>query len=190
MGGGTTDLSVVHIDNGVFSVRATGGHSALGGNNIDAALLDLLLEKTRALPGEVLYCKLGSGSLSWVMWIWFFSFASELHLSTVLQAYSHYCNCTYNHRATAGGEGSKAAPRATSAPLQAVEGKLFCCCCSGTPSYPNCRNVSRRKLFQLRKRQPSLSLCKALLSLTAVLKSRPRLLEVLIRRLPSPRWTS
>jgi molecular chaperone HscA len=56
MGGGTTDLSVVHIDNGVFSVRATGGHSALGGNNIDATLLDLVLEKGRALPGEVLYC--------------------------------------------------------------------------------------------------------------------------------------
>lgn len=54
MGGGTTDLSLVHIDNGAFTVRATGGSNDLGGRNIDAALLELVLEKAAALPGNAI----------------------------------------------------------------------------------------------------------------------------------------
>jgi molecular chaperone HscA len=54
MGGGTTDLSVVRVEDGVFTVRATGGNNSLGGNNIDAALLELVLRKAAALPG--LFC--------------------------------------------------------------------------------------------------------------------------------------
>ena len=44
-GGGTTDLSLVDIDNGAFTVRSTGGSSALGGRDLDAALLELVLSK-------------------------------------------------------------------------------------------------------------------------------------------------
>lgn len=51
MGGGTTDLSVVHIQDGSFTVRATGGNNALGGKNIDAALMQLVLEKAQSMPG-------------------------------------------------------------------------------------------------------------------------------------------
>lgn len=51
-GGGTTDLSLVDIDNGAFTVRSTGGSSALGGRDLDAALLELVLSKAACLSGQ------------------------------------------------------------------------------------------------------------------------------------------
>ena len=44
-GGGTFDISVLRLHRGVFEVLATGGDSALGGDDIDRALADYLCER-------------------------------------------------------------------------------------------------------------------------------------------------
>ncbi|WP_312835990.1 Fe-S protein assembly chaperone HscA [Comamonas sp.] len=46
LGGGTFDISVLRLARGVFEVIATGGDSALGGDDYDAALGQWVLEKT------------------------------------------------------------------------------------------------------------------------------------------------
>lgn len=43
LGGGTFDISILRLSQGVFEVVATGGDSALGGDDYDRALADLLL---------------------------------------------------------------------------------------------------------------------------------------------------
>jgi molecular chaperone HscA len=45
LGGGTFDLSILRMTKGVFEVVATGGDSALGGDDIDAALTDWALSR-------------------------------------------------------------------------------------------------------------------------------------------------
>lgn len=45
MGGGTLDITILHIDNGSYQVLFTGGHSQLGGQDLDQALLTLVQEK-------------------------------------------------------------------------------------------------------------------------------------------------
>lgn len=51
LGGGTFDISILQLRRGVFEVLATGGDSALGGDDIDRAIADWLL--TRAgMDGE------------------------------------------------------------------------------------------------------------------------------------------
>ncbi len=44
LGGGTFDVTLLVLDQGVFQVRATGGDSALGGDDMDRALAARLLE--------------------------------------------------------------------------------------------------------------------------------------------------
>jgi len=44
LGGGTFDLSILKLTKGVFEVLATGGDTALGGDDFDARLADLALE--------------------------------------------------------------------------------------------------------------------------------------------------
>ncbi|WP_296508454.1 Fe-S protein assembly chaperone HscA [Rhodoferax sp.] len=44
LGGGTFDISILRLSQGVFEVLATGGDSALGGDDYDRALADWLLE--------------------------------------------------------------------------------------------------------------------------------------------------
>ena len=44
LGGGTFDITVLLLDNGVFQVKSTGGDSALGGDDMDRALAARLLE--------------------------------------------------------------------------------------------------------------------------------------------------
>ncbi len=46
LGGGTFDISVLRLTRGVFEVIATGGDSALGGDDFDAALADWALLQT------------------------------------------------------------------------------------------------------------------------------------------------
>ena len=46
LGGGTFDISILRLTQGVFEVIATGGDSALGGDDYDAALVQWVLEKT------------------------------------------------------------------------------------------------------------------------------------------------
>lgn len=45
LGGGTFDISILRLTKGVFEVLATGGDSALGGDDFDAAIVDWALEK-------------------------------------------------------------------------------------------------------------------------------------------------
>jgi molecular chaperone HscA len=45
LGGGTFDISILRLTKGVFEVIATGGDSALGGDDYDRALADWLLRK-------------------------------------------------------------------------------------------------------------------------------------------------
>ncbi len=50
LGGGTFDISILRLTQGVFEVIATGGDSALGGDDFDRALADFISEKTAYLP--------------------------------------------------------------------------------------------------------------------------------------------
>jgi len=45
LGGGTFDISILKIDNGVFQVLATNGDTRLGGDDIDNAIRDFILQK-------------------------------------------------------------------------------------------------------------------------------------------------
>jgi molecular chaperone HscA len=48
LGGGTFDISLLHLQKGVFQVRATGGDAALGGDDIDFAIAEhFLAERSR-----------------------------------------------------------------------------------------------------------------------------------------------
>jgi molecular chaperone HscA len=46
LGGGTFDISILRLSEGVFEVVSTGGDSALGGDDYDRALVDWVLAKT------------------------------------------------------------------------------------------------------------------------------------------------
>ncbi|MDF1483594.1 Fe-S protein assembly chaperone HscA [Ramlibacter sp. H39-3-26] len=50
LGGGTFDISILRLTRGVFEVIATGGDSALGGDDYDAALAAWVLEKCSIQP--------------------------------------------------------------------------------------------------------------------------------------------
>lgn len=52
LGGGTFDVSILSIENGVFEVKATGGDVRLGGEDFDTSIVDYLLEEAskRKLP--------------------------------------------------------------------------------------------------------------------------------------------
>ncbi len=51
LGGGTFDLSILELHDGVFHVLATNGNTRLGGDDIDRRVVDFLLEKIRAAGG-------------------------------------------------------------------------------------------------------------------------------------------
>ncbi len=52
LGGGTFDVSILKLTDGVFEVKSTGGDTALGGDDFDRALASLLLEKVPSLESE------------------------------------------------------------------------------------------------------------------------------------------
>ncbi|MFP5472673.1 MAG: Hsp70 family protein, partial [Gammaproteobacteria bacterium] len=52
LGGGTFDISVLRLTQGVFEVIATGGDSALGGDDYDHALADLVSQRLGRVPGN------------------------------------------------------------------------------------------------------------------------------------------
>ncbi|MCA9624192.1 MAG: Hsp70 family protein, partial [Myxococcales bacterium] len=52
LGGGTFDITILLLDDGVFQVKATGGDSALGGDDMDRALAKVLLEKMNAADAD------------------------------------------------------------------------------------------------------------------------------------------
>ncbi len=45
LGGGTFDITILSLEDGIFQVRSTGGDSALGGDDMDRALAEVLLER-------------------------------------------------------------------------------------------------------------------------------------------------
>jgi molecular chaperone HscA len=56
LGGGTFDVTILLLEDGVFQVKASGGDSALGGDDMDRAIAEGLLEQmgaSRESPAEV-----------------------------------------------------------------------------------------------------------------------------------------
>ena len=51
LGGGTFDLSILELNQGVFQVLATNGNTRLGGDDLDKPIVDFLLEKIAAAGG-------------------------------------------------------------------------------------------------------------------------------------------
>jgi molecular chaperone DnaK len=54
LGGGTFDLSILELNHGVFQVLSTNGNTRLGGDDIDRALTEFLIEKVAAAGGPTL----------------------------------------------------------------------------------------------------------------------------------------
>jgi len=53
LGGGTFDLSILEIENGVFQVLATHGDTQLGGDDVDQLIFSLILKELGEVPGGV-----------------------------------------------------------------------------------------------------------------------------------------
>ena len=51
LGGGTFDISILEIGDGVFEVKATNGDTHLGGDNWDSTLIDYLIEEFKKEQG-------------------------------------------------------------------------------------------------------------------------------------------
>src|SRR5215469_15604615 len=51
LGGGTFDLSILELKDGVFQVLATNGNTRLGGDDLDKRLIDFLVEKIKVAGG-------------------------------------------------------------------------------------------------------------------------------------------
>src|SRR5438045_527 len=51
LGGGTFDLSILEISEGVFQVLSTNGNTRLGGDDLDKCIVDFLIEKIEAAGG-------------------------------------------------------------------------------------------------------------------------------------------
>jgi molecular chaperone HscA len=51
LGGGTFDVTILRLDDGVFEVKSTGGDSQLGGDDMDRAIAEKLLEAMGAIAG-------------------------------------------------------------------------------------------------------------------------------------------
>ncbi|HYJ10632.1 MAG TPA: Fe-S protein assembly chaperone HscA [Polyangiaceae bacterium] len=63
LGGGTFDITILLLEDGVFQVKSSGGDSALGGDDMDRAIAERLLEQMgvgSARPPEVIALALGA----------------------------------------------------------------------------------------------------------------------------------
>src|SRR5438045_8283247 len=52
LGGGTFDISILKVDDGVFQVLSTNGDTHLGGDDIDVLLMDLVLAEISSASHE------------------------------------------------------------------------------------------------------------------------------------------
>ncbi|QLB13503.1 chaperone protein HscA [Bisgaardia hudsonensis] len=52
LGGGTFDISILRLSKGVFEVLATGGDTALGGDDFDHLLVNWIIEQSTLLPKD------------------------------------------------------------------------------------------------------------------------------------------
>jgi len=55
LGGGTFDLSILELNEGVFQVLATNGNTRLGGDDLDKRIVDFLIKQIQAAGGPNLY---------------------------------------------------------------------------------------------------------------------------------------
>src|SRR5216110_118042 len=53
LGGGTFDISVLEIGDGVFEVKATNGDTHLGGDDWDARIMDWIISELKRIPGLI-----------------------------------------------------------------------------------------------------------------------------------------
>ena len=53
LGGGTFDISILRLSKGVFEVLATGGDTALGGDDFDHCIVDWVIKQTQFQPQNV-----------------------------------------------------------------------------------------------------------------------------------------
>ncbi len=53
LGGGTFDISILHLTEGVFQVLSTSGDTQLGGDDIDSAIIAWLLGEVRGAAGDL-----------------------------------------------------------------------------------------------------------------------------------------
>jgi len=51
LGGGTFDISILHVGDGVFEVKATGGDTHLGGDDFDQVIIDWMVEEFKNSTG-------------------------------------------------------------------------------------------------------------------------------------------
>src|SRR6185295_4224254 len=51
LGGGTFDLSILELNEGVFQVLATNGNTRLGGDDLDRRIIDFLVKKIKTAGG-------------------------------------------------------------------------------------------------------------------------------------------
>src|ERR1017187_8163262 len=54
LGGGTFDVSILQIQNGIFEVLSTNGNTFLGGDDFDSAIVDYWIEKNQLNKADVL----------------------------------------------------------------------------------------------------------------------------------------
>merc|ERR1711990_1376375 len=52
LGGGTFDVTLLTIDNGVFEVMATNGNTHLGGEDFDQRVMEFLIRKFKKKSGK------------------------------------------------------------------------------------------------------------------------------------------
>ena len=51
MGGGTFDISILEINNGVFEVKATNGDTSCGGEDVDSIVSNWIIGEFKAQAG-------------------------------------------------------------------------------------------------------------------------------------------
>src|SRR5204862_1906333 len=59
LGGGTFDLSILELREGIFQVLSTNGNTRLGGDDLDARVVEFLREKIRVAGGPDISANLG-----------------------------------------------------------------------------------------------------------------------------------
>jgi len=59
LGGGTFDLSILELNEGVFQVRATNGNTRLGGDDLDRRIVDFLCQRIATAGGPELASEIG-----------------------------------------------------------------------------------------------------------------------------------
>jgi molecular chaperone DnaK len=84
LGGGTFDLSILELNQGVFQVLSTNGNTRLGGDDLDKRVLDFLVEKIKAAGGPDLSAARTPETLALLSRVREAAEAAKIRLSTEL----------------------------------------------------------------------------------------------------------